>query len=247
MATTKMSKAASAKSLKKSVTKAPAKAAARPQPKKLSTTKAPPSKKAPPKPVRTVSKAATKKPAAVAAKPKNVKAAASNLAAAKKDLNKKPVKTAPVTAQKLAHKPISKSAAKPEVKPTAAAEPKKPRLIKADLDHFKGALLAMRDRITGQSGSMRNAALQRNDEINPEEDGTDAFMRLQTLEQVSSQQQIVTNIDEALRAIEKGTYGVCDNCGELINKPRLSVLPFAKNCIKCQSEMERPHRPGGRR
>ena len=105
----------------------------------------------------------------------------------------------------------------------------------------------MRDRITGQSGSMRNAALQRNDETNPEEDGTDAFMRLQTLEQVSSQQQLIANIDEALRSIEKGTYGVCDTCGELISKPRMTVLPFAKNCIKCQSEMERTPRPGGRR
>jgi len=105
----------------------------------------------------------------------------------------------------------------------------------------------MRDRITGQSGSMRNAALQRDDEVNPEEDGTDAFMRLQTLEQVSSQQLIITNINEALRAIEKGSYGVCDTCGELISKQRLSVLPFAKNCIKCQSEMERPNRPNGRR
>jgi RNA polymerase-binding transcription factor DksA len=105
----------------------------------------------------------------------------------------------------------------------------------------------MRDRITGQSGSMRTAALQRTDEVNPEEDGTDAFMRLQTLEQVSSQHQIIANIDEALRAIEKGTYGVCDTCGELISKPRLSVLPFAKNCIKCQSEMENPRRMGGRR
>ncbi len=246
MATAKTSKAASAKSPKKPVTKAPAKAVARPSSKKVSAAKTKPSKKTSSLPVRSSSKAAPKKPTP-AAKPKSVKPAAKPVAPPKKDLNKKPVKTVPVPAQKVAHKPTPQPASKPEVKTAPAAEPKKPRLLKADLDQFKNDLLTMRDRITGQSGSMRSAALQRNDEINPEEDGTDAFMRLQTLEQVSSQQQIVTNIDESLRAIEKGTYGVCENCGELINKPRLSVLPFAKNCIKCQSEMERPHRPGGRR
>ena len=103
----------------------------------------------------------------------------------------------------------------------------------------------MRERIIGQSGAMRDAALQHDDEMNPEEDGTDAFMRLQTLEQVGTQQREIANIDEALRSIEQGSYGICEACGELISKPRLTVLPFATNCIKCQSEMEKTSR--GRR
>lgn len=143
--------------------------------------------------------------------------------------------------------PSPETATKDAMNPVASAESKRAHFNKSDLAHFKLDLLAMRDRITGQSGSMRNAALQRTDEVNPEEDGTDAFMRLQTLEQVSSQQQIISNIDEALRSIEKGSYGVCGMCGELISKPRLTVLPFAKNCIKCQSDMERQSRPGGRK
>ncbi|HRR34997.1 MAG TPA: TraR/DksA C4-type zinc finger protein [Kiritimatiellia bacterium] len=132
-------------------------------------------------------------------------------------------------------------------RPTTAGASPKHHFSKSDLAQFKAELLAMRERITGQSGSMRNAALQRNDEVNPEEDGTDAFMRLQTLEQVGSQHRDIANIDDALRSIEKGTYGICEMCGELISKPRLAVLPFATNCIKCQSEMERMSRRGGRR
>lgn len=172
-------------------------------------------------------------------KTKAVKKIAPAAAAPKKDLVKKTVSTAPTHSQKTAHKVPTKAA--PD------SESKKLRFQKGDLDLFKAELLSMRDRITGQSGSMRTAALQRNDESNPEEDGTDAFMRLQTLEQVSSQHQLIANIDEALRSIDKGAYGVCDTCGELIGKQRLAVLPFAKNCIKCQSEMERVPRPGGRR
>jgi len=118
------------------------------------------------------------------------------------------------------------------------AAPRKPSFSKTDLKQFQLELLAMRDRIANQSGIMKNAALQRSDEINIEEDGTDAFLRLQTLGQVGSQQAIITKINEALHAINKGTYGICDICGELINKERIAVLPFARNCITCQAEME---------
>jgi RNA polymerase-binding transcription factor DksA len=88
---------------------------------------------------------------------------------------------------------------------------------------------------------------QRNDEVNLEEEGTDAFMRLQTLEQVGTQQGVVIKINEALDAIAKGMYGVCDNCNELITKARLAVLPFARTCIKCQAELEQADRHGRRR
>lgn len=116
----------------------------------------------------------------------------------------------------------------------------KPRFSKDDLDFFKKELVAMRDRILGRSSAMQTAALQGTDDINPEEDGTDAFLRLQTLNQVKSQNELIAKINTALRAIDDGTYGICCNCGELIRKPRLMVLPFAKHCIKCQSELERP-------
>ncbi len=115
----------------------------------------------------------------------------------------------------------------------------KPRFGKADLEKFKERLLAMRERMTGQSGSLRESALERNDEVNPEEDGTDAFMRQQTLKQVSTHNRNIADIDGALRSIEDGTYGICEICGVLIGKGRLEVQPFAPNCIKCQSELEK--------
>lgn len=41
-------------------------------------------------------------------------------------------------------------------------------------------------------------------------------------------------IDEALKRIEKGTYGICSNCSEAIMPERLEALPYAALCIKCQ-------------
>lgn len=210
-------------------------------------------KKSPPKPVR---KAPAKRAAVTVAK---------KPAARKPGAQAKPARAAKKAPMTPSRTVVRKTAAKRRTPTEAPAKkglpPQKPaarkpahgadagrlHFSKHDLNAFKLDLLSMRERITGQSGAMRHAALQRTDETNPEEDGTDAFMRLQTLKQVSSQQQIITNIDEALRSIEKGSYGVCDACGELISKPRLAVLPFAKNCIRCQSEMEKQIRCRGRR
>ena len=67
------------------------------------------------------------------------------------------------------------------------------------------------------------------------------------LERAGNDQDRIFTIDEAIRAITEGAYGACESCGNLIEKPRLHALPFAKNCIKCQSEMERGRNGGGGR
>jgi DnaK suppressor protein len=46
-------------------------------------------------------------------------------------------------------------------------------------------------------------------------------------------------IDEALEAIEDGDYGFCEECEEPINEKRLLLMPFARLCVRCQSELER--------
>ena len=46
-------------------------------------------------------------------------------------------------------------------------------------------------------------------------------------------------IDEALAKMEHGTYGICEECGEEIPVARLKILPFAKLCIDCVSNVEK--------
>lgn len=45
-------------------------------------------------------------------------------------------------------------------------------------------------------------------------------------------------IDEALRKLREGTYGICEDCGEEIASERLRILPFAIFCRDCQEKME---------
>jgi DnaK suppressor protein len=45
-------------------------------------------------------------------------------------------------------------------------------------------------------------------------------------------------IDEALRRLEDGTYGTCEDCTREINPERLKAMPFARRCVECQQKAE---------
>ncbi|GIM27972.1 molecular chaperone DnaK [Clostridium polyendosporum] len=48
---------------------------------------------------------------------------------------------------------------------------------------------------------------------------------------------LLEKVEDALKSIDDGTYGVCKKCGREISKERLDFLPYAQNCIKCQNEI----------
>ena len=47
------------------------------------------------------------------------------------------------------------------------------------------------------------------------------------------------NILTALRKIDEGTYGICEECEEEISSGRLNAIPHARLCINCQMELEK--------
>lgn len=46
-------------------------------------------------------------------------------------------------------------------------------------------------------------------------------------------------VDKALERIENGTYGICQNCGNMIDTDRLSVKPTALFCLSCEKKNEK--------
>ena len=116
----------------------------------------------------------------------------------------------------------------------------------ADLADFRKRLILLRQEAMGQSATLKTIALEHTDDRGSEDDdGSDAFMRLQNLSQVDSHNKVIQQIDEALARIQEGTYGICEICGQLIRKPRLMNLPFVRTCMECQSAME--ENPAGMR
>lgn len=48
----------------------------------------------------------------------------------------------------------------------------------------------------------------------------------------------LNKIDEALRKLDEGTYGICNDCDQEISEKRLNALPFAIYCVECQQRRE---------
>lgn len=46
----------------------------------------------------------------------------------------------------------------------------------------------------------------------------------------------LANTNKALKKIEEGIYGICENCREPIDPKRLDIMPEAKLCLKCQGK-----------
>ena len=52
-------------------------------------------------------------------------------------------------------------------------------------------------------------------------------------------EQKLVEINEALERIENKTYGICEECGKRITANRLKIMPFARLCVPCKSEIEK--------
>jgi DnaK suppressor protein len=59
-----------------------------------------------------------------------------------------------------------------------------------------------------------------------------------SLRRLSAHKDNLQRIDEALRKLDEGTYGICEDCGDEISGERLKILPFAIYCTDCQERRE---------
>ena len=107
-----------------------------------------------------------------------------------------------------------------------------------DVQHFKHALLRKRTEILGTGGikplqaSMENNTRQ-GDMADQASGNNEVHIQLK-LKQTDA--KILQAIEEALERIQKGTYGVCRDCGESIAEPRLNAIPWTRVCIVCKEK-----------
>jgi RNA polymerase-binding protein DksA len=70
----------------------------------------------------------------------------------------------------------------------------------------------------------------------------DAYEREKTWAMVQTAQRRLESIDRALEMAQNGSYGMCQTCGERIDRARLEILPTATLCLRCQRDYERKNR-----
>lgn len=72
--------------------------------------------------------------------------------------------------------------------------------------------------------------------------GSDAMETEQAFMYASQGTDYLVALDDALRRIENGTYGICDECGGKIPARRLEAYLAATLCVACKSKMEKMQR-----
>jgi RNA polymerase-binding transcription factor DksA len=102
-------------------------------------------------------------------------------------------------------------------------------------------LLDLRDRLLNQmSGLAKESAEEMASySLHMADSGTDNFDRDFALSLLSSDQDAIYEIEEALKRIEKGTYGICELTGKPIPKVRLSAIPWTRFTVEAQAQLER--------
>jgi len=68
---------------------------------------------------------------------------------------------------------------------------------------------------------------------------TDNYDREFSLGLASNDRQVLYELDDAMKRIEDGSFGVCEDCNSIISKVRLKAVPHARLCIKCQEKREK--------
>ena len=68
---------------------------------------------------------------------------------------------------------------------------------------------------------------------------TDNYDREFSLGIASNERKSIYELDDAIKKIEDGTFGICEDCKQLIAKTRLRAVPYARLCVKCQEKREK--------
>ena len=72
--------------------------------------------------------------------------------------------------------------------------------------------------------------------------GTDAMEREKAFLFASAEGRTLMEINEALRRLYRGEYGICESCGQPIARARLEAMPNARLCVSCKEKEERTQR-----
>ena len=216
-------------------------------------------KPAPAKPAKKAGAAKSAKPVKGAGKSAAKKAKPVKAVKAKAKPAAKPAPARSILKLKLKLKPKAAKPAKPApAKPAApkstngatAPKPAAPK-IKVKLTPFlekqKDRLLQLRDDLLDAMAGVAKDNLRARAEgseasafgMHQADAGSDAYDRDFALSLLSQEQDALYEIEEALKRLDGGTYGICEVSNKPIAHARLEALPFARLTVECQSQIEK--------
>jgi len=132
------------------------------------------------------------------------------------------------------------------------AAPGVQRVSEKDMKFFEERLLQERQKIMKEMGHLEDTVLKVNQRdssgdlsgysFHMADAGTDAMEREKAFMFASSEGRLLMEINEALRRLYRGEYGLCEMCGNPIGRARLEAMPHARLCVSCKEQEEKANR-----
>jgi RNA polymerase-binding transcription factor DksA len=115
------------------------------------------------------------------------------------------------------------------------------RKVKPEWEKYYENLLDLRERLLNQMNGLAKESAEEmaSYSLHMADSGTDNFDRDFALSLLSADQDAIYEIEEALKRIEKETYGICELTGKQIPKARLQAIPWTRFTVEAQGQLER--------
>jgi len=113
--------------------------------------------------------------------------------------------------------------------------------VKAEWQKYYQNLLDLHARLRDQMSGLAKESQSEMESysLHMGDSGTDNFDRDFALSLLSSDQDALYEIEEALKRIEKGTYGVCELTNKPIPRARLDAIPWARFTVEARAQLEK--------
>jgi RNA polymerase-binding protein DksA len=126
---------------------------------------------------------------------------------------------------------------------------KNDRLKKKEIENFKTVLINRKNRILGNVSQMQGEVLKHSRQdssgdlstipFHLADIGTDNYEQEFTLGLIENEEEELKEIDTALDKIDRGTFGLCEECQASIPHERLRAIPYARLCAVCKQKEEK--------
>lgn len=142
--------------------------------------------------------------------------------------------------------PVKSSASKVKKKAASAKTSSKKGFSKKDLDHFRTIINEQKKEIMEEIATLRESMIDTSTgeytgenssySIHMADQGGEQMEREITFMFASREGKYLRYLEDALQRIDNGNYGVCRDCGKLIDKERLEAVPIAQQCFDCKTK-----------
>ncbi len=120
-------------------------------------------------------------------------------------------------------------------------------LSKQQLKKFRQLLMIERAKFAGEIKSIAQDTLKSPRDasgdlsaytVHMADMAADTYERELSMDIVSNEQKVLYQIDDALKSLDDGSFGICQQCNKPISMSRLKAVPYASMCIACQRAKE---------